>query len=504
MNKNQIYKKTLGINPKELINSFHSIHKMAWEQVLLLAFYGRQQYFMGAESRDFHQRVKLIHAATYTPELMGRVLVKLQEGVGSNEIIKMLLDGAEESGLLAKEKTLLRKIEESNIAFSRCDKKYIYSYYSLYKILNNPIDIFQSLLYITNIDNNFDSIIASYLESYLSQKMLLSRFNHQSLKTSLTFDELIKYIEENEVKINKEEFSSFVKSGIANRLGEHLQRVFNGLSYQNLTEKKNHKAESIFSEMCSLSNNKDDFTLSFDKKALEHLVGLGQIDGIVEGVKSEIIKAVKKGVSNRVFGVEDETDYSKAFDDLSLWYSTSNTGIVRKLEQVPRLIASVIEFDIRNELGFCSRDIGFISLGEINHRLSSQDNYRVSTGFINHCLFNNGSPYDFNEASFIRKSVGKFLKIPEENNLINKDEGEFGLLPNLLMASWADQELQPMIERFKKLPRYLKGKKIDSVEQYITKQLRVSRDEASPYPINSLFPLPLWVVHEFRDIEFDS
>lgn len=497
MNNNQIYKQILGINRKELIKSFNNIHKMAWEQVLLLAFYSRQQYFTSEGDSDFYQRIKLVHAATHTPKLMGRILVKIQNGCGSNEIIKMLLDGAEEGGLLAEEKQLLRRMEENNIAFAFCQKKKTYSYYSLYKILNNPIDIFQSLLSITNIDNDFDSIIAIYLNKYLLKNRLINDLNRNLFPDAPSFEGLMECIEEKNIKIKQDEFSNFVKGELAHRLGEDFQKVFKGLSYPNLIEEQNSKTESTFDKMCDLSSGKDDFTLTFDKKTLRNLVGLGQIDGIVEGLKSEINKVIKSGTSNKSFGLISEGSYSEAFDDLSLWYSTSNTGLIRKLEQVPRLVASVIEFDIRNELGFCSRETGFISLRNINNRLSSQDSYRVTTGFIHHCLWNKGSPYDFNDNSFIQKSVDEFIETPEKNNLTNREEGKLGMVPNLIMASWADQDLQPMIERFKKLPRYLKGKNIDFVEAYVTNQLRVSRDEASPYPINSLFPLPLWVELEF-------
>src|SRR5688572_33484781 len=132
MDNNQLYKRVLGINVKKLIGVMQNIHKMAWEQVLLLAVYSRQQYFTSEDMVGFSHRIQLVHKALHYSDLCKDVLTLLQQKKGSNEIVKMLLslESSQASGLL-------RDMEQNNIAFACERDTHPYSYYAMYSILHN-------------------------------------------------------------------------------------------------------------------------------------------------------------------------------------------------------------------------------------------------------------------------------------------------------------------------------------------------------------------------------
>ncbi|MBU2972575.1 hypothetical protein KO527_24885 [Pseudoalteromonas sp. C2R02] len=501
MKKDLIYKNMLGIKRKELINSFNNIQKMAWEQILLLAIYSRHKCYFSLdnkENKNMLAKIKLIKALDKLEdsELMQQVLHSLHDGQGSNSIIKLLHELFEKSKKnLSPENSLLRKIEEDNIAFPACHEKPLYSYYALYKILNNPIGIFSELLNIKNLEINFERYIEIYLADYMSKKHYFSRGtlsdkNHsliQSLTYEPTLKELISYIEDNQISIDKKTFLNFVKSSLSEELGKNIHKAFDQLSVQNIQQQSSTE-ESTFKKLCSLEQNKNEIKLTFDKNLLKHLSGLGQIESIMEGVKSHLEKSLTDSRYTSNFGLQINESDTKAYDDVSSWYVANKTDLIRKLEQVPKLIASVIEFDIRYGLGFCNTETGFININK-PFKQSSKDTYKLTTSFIKECLFQFSSPFNFNSCGLhpisFEKHIEKFEEICAEGN---SEESA----PSLLMTKWADQEEKPMIERFKKLPKYLKVNSYTPVEPLIKEQLKIENEKGNYYPLNSPFPLPLW------------
>lgn len=466
-----------GLDVKALLSATQNIHKMAWEQVLLLAIYSRQQCFT-QNGLEFENRIKLVHEAKNHQEVCESVLKSLAQGKGSNEIIGMLLsNNNSQSGML------LKSVEKRRIAFSSEDRSHPYSYYAMYSILSNPLTIFQSLLdfsrfslpdYIANIWHNQHTNLLAILDK-----------DNPLLDRSLSLDELTDILEKRKHNLNTKAFSMEVKGSLAKDIGKNLKATFDQFTWRNQT---NFSPVSLFSEICNSTKGEVNFCLDFNAAKLRNMINLGQIDSLMDGIKGELITAYGKSPTTVLFGQQDNKNLSGAVDALSNWYKAVNTGIIKKIERVPRVIASILYFDLRYERGIGSEVFGLVNIQKLFiNKLTTRDYENLVTGIIRHALFKTGRVNDLRGSPHhCYESVEHyFSKVPELD--------EQTLSTFSLMKVWADQEPGPMLERFKKLPLYLKNTpKYEEVSSKIHRQQRLSRDEASPYPINSLFPLPLW------------
>ncbi|MBZ7394551.1 hypothetical protein FMJ22_24535 [Klebsiella michiganensis] len=481
MDNNQLYKRVLGINVKKLIGVMQNIHKMAWEQVLLLAVYSRQQYFTSEDMVGYNHRIQLVHKALHHCDLSKDVLTLLQQKKGSNEVVKMLL--SHES---SQASVLLRDMEQNNIAFACERHTHPYSYYAMYSILRNPLAIFQTLRIFDGLSTTLPTfIVQTYQESHSGVSRLLDKDN-PLFDRSLSLDGFIDILEKSNTKINVESFPSQVEGRLAQIIGKHLKEAFEQLIWRGQGTQKSYEPVSLFSEMCTTKREHQQLRLDFDIAKLENLINLGQIEGVTEGVKAEILKAFGKSPSTRLFGQLNYSDSAGELDALSNWYVSVNTGLIKKIEQIPRLIASILDFDLRYRIGIGSDGFGLIPMKNFKFNLTSKDYYHLATGIIHHTLYRLGNSNVLQNPLRVYKNIDQYLA-----DILKKEDEPSET--SALMSTWADMASAPMIERFKKLPQYLKPHKtIEVISRKIEQQRSHSRDDATPYPINSLFPLPLW------------
>ena len=107
------------------------------------------------------------------------------------------------------------------------------------------------------------------------------------------------------------------------------------------------------------------------------------------GVKEKILEILE----NSYFRRENEKNFQEinanALRKLELWHKKLETKFIKKTDQIPKLIASIIEFDIRNQLGFCDRDFGNNILSPILNykRISMHEVYILTTNLIKRCLY---------------------------------------------------------------------------------------------------------------------
>lgn len=473
---NQKYKNVFGIDVKALISATQNIQKMAWEQVLLLAIYSRQQY-ISHDVQGFKNRIQLVHEAKKYENVCDDVLKLLAEGKGSNEIVGMLLKD-ERMGRIS----LLQEIEKKGIAFASDNKAHPYSYYAMYTILRDPLSVFHPLLAFDNL--SLSTYIVQTWQDINKSPFLIFETDNPLFNSNLSLDELTDLIEKRNNDEDTAAFQSEVKGRLAKDIGKHLKATFDQLIWPT---QMNYEPVSLFKEMCTSIKDKHQFRMDFNADMLNNMINLGQIDSVMEAIKAEILEAYNKSSTVDLWGRQDHKHSAGVIDALSNWYKSVNTGLIKKMERVPRLVASLLDFDLRYEIGMGSEGFGLINMKNFNTKLTTRDYAKLVTGIIRHTLFNMGVSYDLQNSSLRRyQSIEDYFSgIPdvEENTS-----------PELsLMKIWAEQEIGPMLERFKKLPCYLKPySKIEFVNSKIQQQKCLSRDEANPYPINSLFPLPLW------------
>jgi len=435
---------------------------------------------MTNDGREFGNRIQLVHEARQYKEIFGDVLKCLAQGKGSNDIVAMLLNHNN-----SQSKVLLHAIEKNRVAFTSEQEKHPYSYYAMYIVLHNPLIIFQSLQFFETISLH-RHIVRTWLKMYTHPLGNINN-NNPLFEYDLSIDRLIEIIEEKNYITNKEEFQSEVKGSLAQNIGEHLKATFDKLTWGNQTNQANVTPASLFSEICTPTKNEFHLHLDFDAAKLSSMINLGQIDSLMEGIKTELLKAHNNNLTHSIVSCSSHSNFAGAIDELSKWYKCASTGLIKKIESVPSLIASLLEFDLLYRKGMASEGFGFIRIDHSRKKLTTRDCAKVVTGIIHHTLFKAANSYDLQKFYLSGPSVDHYFEalITAVENLAPQSK---------LMKPWANPEHGPMIEKFKKLPSYLKPQKnYEKIRNKINQQQRLSRDEAIPYPIYSLFPFPLWV-----------
>ena len=512
--KKNIYS-VFGLNQREFFDQTLNAWKMMWEQVLMIAIYARQQYMQSKQSDadNFHQRMKMIHLLKCEyrsrarsnlsfdqdlPEIFQKVLALIEDECGSTKIIEFLLD-EEVSQLQTSKKRILSQMEQAKIAFSPngSDYKRSYSYYSLYEILHDPIFYISKLMSIPVPDKEvIHSTVVNTVYGYLFQNksFLLSRNENplERFSKSVEDEELI-ILENLSFLEGKEDIKKLVKGQITDFIGTDVYKVFNLLSDPFYNEE--NPQNKLFASVFTIRPEVDAFNISLDRKALINLMNLNQLDELASVMKSEIKKVVlNKNQRARNFGIETKVDQASALEKISNWYATAQTGLFNRVDQVPKLIASILEFDIRYFKGMFDPDFGFDrSLLTKKHKnvyspLQAKEIYLFVSAYIRNYLY-----YDDQR--------------PERNNLngwlieqlVDRDFSEVSFHRNRMMEVWAtfedEKQYRQMLDRFKRMPAYLdpQHKDYKEITYLINKQKELGNEEnAPPYPLNSFFPLPLW------------
>jgi hypothetical protein len=521
----------LGVKKKELLTLSLNAWKMIWEQLLLLAINARQQYFKSDSSDNFHQRIKMVHILK--EELMSRrgyqgrsgfseedsqifreIYKMLESESGSNQIIKYLLDDKEENKPLSVKRVILRKMEKNKIAFPpaiNCVR--YYSYYSHYQILKDPIVFFQKLLHIPFPTGEFiDNITVTTV-----RRVIENDTGYKIRKSFMPFnvESDIDFIKENNEILNKDkDIYKLIKGQIADSIGRYIQKPFKQLSDPFFDEMDSQETK-LFSNIIKIlprkSDGKDDIELVIDRERLVMLINLNQTDELSEKIKFELNNiadgADRASVRRFGFNIDEKIEQSDALEKISHWYELSRTDIFNRREQIPKIIASILEFDIRYFKGFFDSDLGF-SIEQITKKqqyqkaLPANEIYTLVSAFIrNYLYYNDSRLYKY---GYGRDEINNYLI----DDMINRDFSDITTFKNTMMDAWITfetiEEIKNMSDRFKRLSLYLNTKKFKDIEPQIKKQQEVRKIENAPaYPLNSFFPLPLWAnrIYTNKDIE---
>jgi hypothetical protein len=551
MEMEEKYKK-FGLDRNELYNSYVSVQKIVWEQVLALSIYARQVYFSD-KGNQFHQRAKLIYGVGFLgrDKLKPYVLELVEKGCSSTEIITFLLklkesaestinieasknvedelkeDSSVVEKLLRKIKPQLRNegytiiananqillyLDEKQIAFpSSKNGEYPYSYYAMYKSLNNPFQIFSKMLSVDLSLESMDSLILHIIRNFLKNEktdFFNLLFSISEYFDNDNLDKVINHIELKNYELNINDLSIYVRSNILKFLSYYFRDVFSYIQdYEYLeinnqdTSLDNIKIQTPLSEISNIRLIDDQLLITFDKNVLQDLIHLGQVDSVMTGVKEKILDKINNPYYS-MYNEKNELDInSNSLRNLELWHKKQDQKLIKKVDQIPKLVVSIIEFDIRNQLGFCDRDFGYNVLYPILNykRVSMQEVYILTTSLIKRCLYEKSGLDSYvstlNGVS-INEFISKYFDNSENSSYSDSeeilgDDIKINFHRNKMMSTWANEDQNSIIERFKKLPPYLKGNKIISISDLIDKQKKVKTNNT--YPIDSFFPLPLWV-----------
>jgi len=516
----------LDIDHKKIRKNYQLIQKLAWEQVLLLAIYSRQHCY-SQEANPHHvgalARVSLLaHASELSRqrannrednspwELTELVTTLLDKGKGSVAVVKQLLTHAENedgSALSTDCNYLLRIMERVGISFEGGNLP-CYSWFTIYVALTNPIGLFQQLLAIKPLDDEF-----YYACAIKALKNLLNLNHHPHLMQFDSSDialmyraglnvgsglEFLKFFEDYPDAVDKQEYQQSLKAEVMLELTHQVRACFAMTSIPQSQQNLTIDPPGVMQRVCCPERKGNKVSLNIETALLKSLLELGQIDRVMEGIRSNIID-IAAGDWHSIWRIKTRAeDYALAFDRLANWFTKCKTPLITAFDQLPRYVGAIIALDARHRQGMFSEQLLVKRLKGLPQKLSAKDVALITTHLFYYSLTHN-----INSLWFIEKSFLSNLENQCEVEACLKETSqhidtfvELQPLAMTIMASWQDlDQLEQAMERIKKIPNYLNsGAKRGDLTTYkwIIFQRNSGISGDVPWPIDTPFPLPLW------------
>ncbi len=484
---------------KECADSVDSVYKMAWEQVLLLSIYTRQQLMkqdaVFVESTiNFENKLKLVELLWTArseeeikeykelyEELRNGILQKIEEYKDIHQITGYLMDISnthENKDFSDLAKSFLTEISNRHISFSSRESfthhKHPYSYYAMYRSLTESLFVFRKIL---EFGFSKDDVSGYIFRDIREQFGLNSRVSHTEDNDS--FKGLLRKTEKlEEAFIVMAKYSDSIdfaavlvkaRSALAKKIGTDVHGVFSVFQKNIITKGVFSKTPvSLFEQMVTCQHDSGEIILKIDNKLLEKYKSLGKLDGVMDAIRRNIAPD-DIPLSSREGLLHPYTDRN-SLKDIANWYKQAKTTLFVKITDCPSLVASILEFDFRCGIGIFHKNYGVIEIPFNKKTWFSKDGYLLVTAIIQLFLYrNNPVPtlykpshlkYD-EKASYIEnltKYVTQELCPSQDSDNVLSDE---------IMKEWAnlsfDESLSEelpkyisMINRFKRLPIYLK------------------------------------------------
>lgn len=540
--------KTLGIRPKDITDiskDAQNVYKMVFEQVVLVMVQARQIIRNPDLSSDFLGRMVLLDLLygeksqsdeSGLAELRSLVSNMLEENKGSNDIISYLQSlGTEGSS------KILRGIERDKVAFSsvgfeNIKIKKVYSYYQSYICLYYPLKLFKKLLMVQYEDkesikkrilieikravNDHDPFYP-HNSRHLTEDQIQ---DFQKLKNAEEFsDILLKY-----TRIDKATILKKVQVDLAVSLGDWSSDIFAQISnpyYSEDLAKSFATKRQNFMQLFDIDYNAEEILITLNKKPVEALHKLNQLDDFFDSLQIGLRAKLEGKNYSRSYLVERKINNDNALSELSTWYENHSSGMVSNIDSVPKIIASIIRFDLHSYSREAKEALYLASL--------LKEAYQEATQKSNH----KHSLKRTNKASPVRERneiityiITAYLYLDKDFKLKFNDSTSFdnfracvkqnradainGLvtIPNHLMETWTvfvknedgsfdgsfnTIEQDKMMFRFKNIPLFFKNETPENglglVNQLIANQSTMFNDV--PYPYMSAFPWPLWLLY---------
>ncbi|MDP4489037.1 hypothetical protein QDG88_14025 [Pseudoalteromonas piscicida] len=512
-------KSTFAIDGNLLLKDYLNVQKLAWEQLLLLFTYCRQRAYnhdLYNDCDSFRAKMRLIKLVEdvcaaddkehYDIELMRLVLETLDDGLGIVKLTERLISKNDTTS--ENTERLLYQIELQRISFpgkaqfspNHC----IESHYMMYVALYKPFEAISPLLMISQLSEvrNFEKLLISTIQVYVREKNPHRIYEEQATSTLLNevneiddISTLKEFISRNEESIDYPEIRNRVVANAMDNLASCASNSFDKLFFKAQKKHFYDRKKTISQEIFGVEKEEKHIKLSIKKSTLEDLINLGQIDAILDSVKVNLERQILGSNVNRRMGQHiDPSNYTDSLTLLSIWYQKCGTSLFRKFEDIPRLIASVLIFDIKNKVGAFSEEPYLIQ-----KNLSNKELALFSKEIIKNCLHRNISlnfflDIVFNEQHFPYGNDGTEDNIEKKlENAKNKIRNqESYLFPNTFMERWAKSEdTKATLERIKKLFNFEKNGKRALVANTELQEQRAKAHKCK-YPLLTHYPLPLW------------
>lgn len=479
-----VLRSLLGNKINDILRRTTDIQRYLWEQVLAVCLYSRRALIREEHhnhrpeesSRDFYNRIQLVHCLT---KLIGKdlahqntILQKLNEGASSYEIAEVLKP--------LNLKSVIRDMEALNIAFPRSHSAHYYTYWQMYLSMVNPIEIFQQLLKINLTEEDLSTLAANFFRNERKIFRLERNLNLQERLNEKLDDMYVKHAKE--MHDSAEELSSYLDKLILTSIGDSTKKIMPSSPLTDISESI-HK----FSKHVVVNSDRDNVKIELKKNYITSLENIGQYDSLIESIRESILQETSIQSTNKY-----NTSLTKAIPDhqkiiqISNWQKNNSMGLVRRLDQCPRIVASIINYDLSNGRGIFDKKICTKFLNYLSVNKSRSDTVQDIAKIFRYFLY-----FSYLPGEVINDIHSGYDDVFQHNkNLTHEQLNPKKILPNRLMASWASDNLKQTTEMYKKIPKKIFGDSKSLIEM----QIKSSQgDVTTNFPLKTQVPLPFWV-----------
>lgn len=530
----------LKIRPKDvddIVKDAQNAYKMVFEQVLLVMRYVRQRMMQEQNHLAIKGRMNLLftifesqdeHNQEELEKIQRGVLQKLEENVGSNDVIAYLQSLESKASAY-----MLMKMQENGVAFApirdihgaQFSPRIPYAYYDMYTCLQHPLELFEKLLSQEFHDEKkVERLIYDKIKSHADSinpkgSGSLAKIIHKDMPEEmkerifkLSKEEKFAQIIKDYSSSNKDIILQGIRSELAIELGKWASDIFARISnpsYSRLLS-KTWSNKLTLNNFFDISQNAGSTVISLDSGLVNNLHKINQLDDLFDSLKLALKAKLNSRTDGRSYIKEQSINNEDALAGISAWYDRYSTGMLRKIDQIPKAIISIIYFDLKK-------------------RYPSLDNAIFDAEILRKAYGDSQEEMDEKRASPVRERnllltfiISLNLYLRNDENKTNREDlvrrikrndiksiDTLSTFNNSIMSSWSifdhnkdgslDAEFglsnqDKMMYRFKAIPVFFKK----NVKTELSELLWMISNQAStenpvPFPYNSAFPWPLWI-----------
>ena len=551
--------KNLGIKPKDIndiVKDAQNAYKMVFEQVVLVMVQARYIVASDNVGPDFIGRLSLLdllfnkeykREGVDLPKIQEKIIKMLEENKGSNDVISYLQSLETELS-----KDLLLGIQTRKVVFSPVirgitqgifENKKFYSYYQSYICLSYPLELFKKLLMVDYENrSSIENYIVQEVEAAVNKYDPFYPQNRNRLKASeiddfnvLKKEGKLAEILTKYTSIKKTDILQSVRNHITTYLGSWASDIFAKISnpfYSEEAAKSIFDRRKNFKKMFDIKQDSEEIMIKLNKKPIDALHKLGQLDDFFNVLKVGLQDNLQAINNRKSYPLESTISNENALSELGNWYESHATGILATKDSLPKIIASIINFDLYRNISDVTDALSDAELLQESYEEAkkvSSAGEKVSTKSTPVKDRNKKITYIISTNLYLDKNrdIGNgrtnfddLLYFIKENKV--EPINDLYMIPNKIMETWSiftknddgileasfsSKEQDRMMFRFKSIPIFFKE---DTPEEglYTFNQLisyQYSKVNNFPFPYMSVFPWPLWLENlEGSDTEIED
>lgn len=516
-------------NVNRLLKDIRYIQQYLWEQTFALCLYSRSCYVAGnnklqderARAKDYAQRINMvdyllrddgIRRVKYVDVDVAVMLEMLSNGNSCPKIVDWYRqkkndesekiegnDATAEFYRLANTRAvqvLEEDLAKHAITFTNNSDKHPFSFKQMHLSLIRPLDLFQQLLCLPAPEEMIIKCSAIALRKYIKTKG--DPYPGLRLRTeNKTF--CLTEIDEGAyetIRKNSNEELKIIEGAVL--------EIFEAVSENLLTNPQSNEPHEHFDSQVKLKRDNTHIHIDIDRSYLAAVGNFGEFEAFMDLLAASVQAKHHETESEhwsfpiQRYNTNDCLISADALKMMSIWQSSNSMGIIKRLDQCPSIVASILSFDMENGVGiFDENPTHVIEIWEYVERCNNEsrsDKVRIISDLITSFLSGSPKKWLFGRSGDSQtRSLNHFMDkwvSKGENNDQEQSEDRYKRVTELYKKLPKDliQEYTPLNTTSKKDP-----KEFLSPKQRVYSQMEIRKNNPNAkLPIGSKLAMPFW------------